>query len=378
MLAVNPWDLPTLTAMATAAAKSGDLDCELCYLKAAVKGSPKNYVCNRLFAIAMTERGQVDQAITWWHRVEEIRPDDEEAKRSIAALTVQKARSSGKFDDDDEVSRKAKIKSQQQEELTLEHRLQRKIRDEPNTMANYLELAQLFVNAERYQEAENLLAKAFELSDGDIDIRDKWEDCQIRHLRQKIATTQEPEAKKKFIQAYLEKDLEFYQSRVERYPNKLDLKYELGYRYMKMKRFDEAIRELQAAMNDPRRRGMCLLVLGECFQQIKQFPLARKHYEAAIQEIPVREAENKKKALYLAGRLALFLRDLDVAKKDLETLATLDFNYKDVSALLDKIAKLRENQEPDKDKDDRPQEGNAEDKPENREGDAPSSSPGDS
>ena len=38
----------------------------------------------------MTDRGLIDQAITWWHRVEEILPNDEEAKRSIAALTVQK------------------------------------------------------------------------------------------------------------------------------------------------------------------------------------------------------------------------------------------------------------------------------------------------
>ena len=30
-----------------------------------------------------------------------------------------------------------------------------------------------------------------------------------------------------------------------------------------------------------------------------------KHYEAAIQEIPDRDADNKKKAMYLAGRLAL-------------------------------------------------------------------------
>jgi polysaccharide pyruvyl transferase WcaK-like protein len=69
------------------------------------------------------------------------------------------------------------------------------------------------------------------------------------------------------------------------------------------------------------------------------------HYEAAIQEIPDRDADNKKRALYYAGRLAAALKDLEKAGKHLTTLASLDFTYKDVSALLDKIAKLRENPE---------------------------------
>jgi hypothetical protein len=93
---------------------------------------------------------------------------------------------------------------------------------------------------------------------------------------------------------------------------------------------------------------MCLLVLGECFQHVKQYPLALKHFEASIGEIPERDGENRKRALYLAGRLALGLKKLDVADKHLTALAALDFTYKDVSELLDKLGKLRENPEPEK------------------------------
>ena len=50
VLAVNPWDLHALLGMAKAANKSGDRDCELCYLQAALKGSQKDYNCNRLMA----------------------------------------------------------------------------------------------------------------------------------------------------------------------------------------------------------------------------------------------------------------------------------------------------------------------------------------
>lgn len=346
VLVVNPWDMSTLVGMATAANKMEDRDCELCYLKAALMGDPKDINCNRLFALAMTDRGLIDQAITWWHRVEELSSDSssskEEARRAVAVLTVQKARSRGEYDDD-ETSRKLRVRDQKQQEATLEQRLQQKIQAEPKNIATYLELSQLYINDERYKECEELLAQAFEMSDGDPDIREKWEDAQLRRLRQKLAAAKDPVVKKKLQQEYFEKDMEACKARVERFPSNLAFKFELGYRYMLTKRYAEAIRELQVAKNDPRKKGLSLLVLGQCFEHIKQYRLGMSHYEAAIQEIPDREADNKKRALYRAGRLAMGLKDLETAEKHLTTLAGLDFTYKDVSALLDKIAKLRDN-----------------------------------
>ncbi len=364
VLTVNPWDTATLLGMASAANKSGDFDCEICYLMSALAGAPKDPVCNRRFAIAMAERGQIDKAITFWHRVEEALPNDEEARRAIASLMVQKANATGKFDEDDDFARRQKVKTQQLEEQTYEQRLLKKIQDEPAEIAPYLELAQHYVGEDRFAEAEDLFARAFELSDGDDDIREKWEDCQLRRLHQKIARAQDPEEKKRLQDEYFRKDVEFYKARVERYPGNLLFRFELGYRYMKTKQYAEAIRELQAAKNDPRRKGLCLLVLGECFQQIKQYRLAMSHYQEAVKEIPERDAENRKRAYYLAGRLAMFLGDLPTAEKYLSYLAGLDFTYKDVSKLLDKLAKLRENPQSGLSQSQPPQEGESQERPE--------------
>ena len=198
--------------------------------------------------------------------MEEALPNDEEAKRAIAVLTVQKARSRGEFDADDETSRKARAKAHQQEEATLEQKLLQKIQQEPKNLAPYLELSQFYLNDERYKDCEELLAKAYEVSDGDADIREKWEDAEVRHLRQRISLTKDPAAKKKLRSEFFEKDLEVWKNRVRRYPNNLAFKYELGYRYMLTKRYAEAIQELQVAKNDPRRKGACMLALGQCFQ----------------------------------------------------------------------------------------------------------------
>lgn len=347
VLTVNPWDISALTAMATAAANSGHRKCELCYLQTAVAGAPKDPACNRLYAIALGERGMIDQAITFWHRVEEIRLHDDEAQRAIAALAVRKANSLGHFDvldDDDKVARKLRFKAQQQEEMTREQTIQQKLQSEPNNVAHYLELAQIYSNDERYEDAEDVLSQAYEASDGDLDIREKWGDVQLRRLRQKITTAGNPETKKMLQCEYFEKDVEVCQHRVERYPNNLLFKYELGYRYLLTERYTEAIQELQVAANDPRRKGLALLLLGQCFQRITQYRLALSHYESALQEIPDRDANNKKQALYLAGRLALAMKNINTAEKHLTVLASLDFAYKDGAVLLEKVRKLRENQ----------------------------------
>lgn len=84
VLTVHPWDIPALTGMATAAAKLGHRQCELHYLQAAVAGSPKDATCNRLYATALSERGRIEQAIAFWHRVEKVLPNDEAAQREVS------------------------------------------------------------------------------------------------------------------------------------------------------------------------------------------------------------------------------------------------------------------------------------------------------
>ena len=65
----------------------------------------------------------------------------------------------------------------------------------------------------------------------------------------------------------------------------------------------------------------------------------------AIKELSERDEENRKEALYSLGTMLMGegQRDLDTAEKHLSTLAAIDFGYKDVSALLDKISELRNN-----------------------------------
>ena len=206
---------------------------------------------------------------------------------------------------------------------------------------------------DRFDKAEEILAQAFEVSGGDPDVRERWDDAQLRTFRHKIINTTDLAKKRELQQEYYYKELDYFKRRCERYPHNIFFRYDLGVRYYLTKQYNEAIRELQLSRNDPRRKGVSLLALGKCFQQIEQSRLALNHFIMAAEEIPERDIANKKEALRLAGKIALTLGEIDVAEKQLSILAAMDFSYKDVAALLDKVAEVRKNQlaaeeEPDK------------------------------
>jgi tetratricopeptide (TPR) repeat protein len=149
VLAVNPWDVHTLTAMATASEKSGDDEVELFYLKCALDTNPKDPAVNRQCAHALAAREQFDQAIACWHRVVQVRPDDEEAQHEIGRLAVEKTIVRGGYDDRDEAKKLAgerkhqpQLAQQPQRELSQEEQLQQKIRKDPTEPGNYRELAE--------------------------------------------------------------------------------------------------------------------------------------------------------------------------------------------------------------------------------------------
>ena len=365
VLKLNPWDVQTLTQMATASEEAGYNECQMAYLKTALEANPKDPDVCRVCAIALDKHKQFDQSIALWHRVEEMRPGDEEAGRAIARLAVEKTIRQGSWDDKDPSKTKFAKEGQAQlqganVELSAIEKLEKAVSRKPNELANYLELAELYVRDEQFGKAESLLGRAFEVSKQDPNVRERWEEAQLRHLRQRISEAEKEVEENESDQAMAKlkelkkelnrKELEVFKYRCERYPTNLAFKYDLGVRYQLNALYNEAIKEFQHAKNDPRRKGLCLLNLGKCFQQIHQPRLALSQYEGAIEDIPDRDDANKKQALYLAGKLALGLKQLETAERHLSRLAEIDFGYKDVSALLDKIAKAREDGEHSGDK----------------------------
>ncbi len=375
-LALNPWDIPSLLAMADACQQLSIHECQLSYLRWALDVAPKDPVVNRQAAKALQQMGQFDQAIACWQRVKQAKPDDEEAYQAVSRLSVEQTIQKGGYDpsslggtpqgDGNDPSGKPRSVARlsrggadetpeevEASALAPEDRLKAAIAKDPSVVDSYFRLADLYLHEQRLDDAQQVLERAQQATGGgDLTVRERLEDLQLRRAaRQAMAAQQHfdhektPEAHELLDRARAQAnqvELEVYSTRVDRDPNNPRLQFELGMRLKKAGKPKPAITALQAARSDPKRRALVLLELGECFQKIEQYKLALSHYEQSIEACDSSDEEAKKLALYRAGVLATGLRELDRAERHFSDLAGLDYGYRDVSDRLDKITRLRD------------------------------------
>jgi tetratricopeptide (TPR) repeat protein len=367
-LALNPWDISTLLAMAEACDELGIDECQLYYLRWAMDVDPKDVAVNRHAALTLQRMGQFDQAIACWHRIEQVKPHDEEALQAISRLSVEKTIHEGGYDsellkgDSSSVS-KAKTSVPRMFKDAVDHaaahdlgspteRLQAALDADPTNVENYLPLADQLIQDGRLDEAEALLQRGLSVSGGGhLGVRERLEDVQLRRAHRQLAIAEQRHAHEQTEETHqqvanLRKqanqvELEIFATRADRDPGNSRLRYEFGLRLKRAGKFKEAITTLQAAKGDSKRKSEVLLELGECFQKIEQYKLALSHYEQAIEACEEPDSEVHRLALYRAGVLATGLRELDRAERHLTELAGLDFGYRDVSDRLDKITQLR-------------------------------------
>lgn len=342
----NPWDFATISHLVNATIALGFTDVPLLYMKTVLEGNPKDVEINRFCGAKLEELGRINDAYQCWRRVSELKPGNEEAERTMARLTVARTISESGYSAAPKKGVNtvvtAKDESGTTVEMTHEELLEHKIKQQPRSSANYLELGDIYIQVENFGKAEDVLKRGV-ASCGPVDgLQDKLEDVQIRLMRQKMAKVDRNSDEWKKLRLEMnETELGIWKNRCDRYPNNLGFKYDLGLRYQMKGDNDEAIKQFQIAKKEPRRCGLCCLALGQCFQQIKQYSLAMANFEEAIEKIPDRDGENKKKAYYLAGKLAMALKEYEKANEFLTLLADMDFSYKDVSELLAKVAELR-------------------------------------
>ncbi len=358
-LKLNPWDAGALTSMAAACEKLEFDDNRIILLQGAWKGNPTDPEVNRLLGRALRENGRFDEAMAHFRRVVQVKPGDEEAMQALRAIDAERAIKKGGFEDaqsSTDVMADKQLQKERREgggvQLTPEQQIERHLTKNPADIPKYLELANLHTGNQKLEQAEKVLTRALEASGGDLQIRERLEDLQMRRAREAVdlarkqaeaeRTPQAIELYKKMKSELNTRELEFYRGHVQRYPTQHGYKYELAARMMKAGMHREAIPLLQEAQQDPKRKGEVLFALGECFTQIKQYKLGLQNYEASLEAISTRDMEQRKLAMYWSGKVALkAFKDLDKAEKYLSELAGLDFSYKDVGQLLEEIAAAR-------------------------------------
>ena len=214
-----------------------------------------------------------------------------------------------------------------------------KIEQEPQNVNYRRGLADLYVRAERMEEALKTLQETQELSGGadpQIDrmmseVTLKQYDLEIKKLEE-AGQTQEAEAKTRERNEFELSDAE---ERVKRYPNDLQFRYELGVLLYKNGRLNEAIQEFQKAQRNPQRRTHALYYMALSFKQKEQYDIALEQLEKAAAEMQVMD-DTKKDVLYELGTTCELMGNKEQAAKYFKEIYSVDIGYRDVSEKIEK------------------------------------------
>ncbi|HZZ73050.1 MAG TPA: hypothetical protein VFE24_12420 [Pirellulales bacterium] len=349
MLKLNPWDLPTLQAMAEACERLGYDECQLAYLRNAIDANPKDVELNRQCAKALTKRGLFDQAITCWHRVEQAKPYDEEAGKAIGDLSIERTVNKGNAAQ--VIKKDANERKTVEVSLTPEQTLQQAILKNPADLDKYLELARLYQASDKLDRAETTLEKGLAASGGDLRFREALEEIHLAYAQRRVAVAERrakesptPENREIYKKVKAEsnlKELDIYRARVERYPRQEQPRFAMAVRLKKAGSYAEASAVFQELMAHSQHPGLAQIELGECQQHLKQYQPALESFYHASKALADSHPEGYKFALYRAGTLALGMKNVAVAEKILHRLAERDPQYRDLPDLLDKLAALR-------------------------------------
>ncbi|MDR2437770.1 MAG: hypothetical protein LBE12_00160 [Planctomycetaceae bacterium] len=363
ILKSDPWNVSALLSAGGACEELGHHNVAIEYYKSAVDSEPFHLEANRICGTALREIADYDGALACVHRILKVKPGDQETEKLRKDLTVEKTIHKGKYATGDSAqireARDATTKSTGIEEdvdvmgrpLTYLEQVEKRIKKNPNDIANYLELAQHFYQQADYEKSEQYYLQAVQLSKNSPDLIERLLDTQkqklhanVLALKEEFEKTKKESIKTEFYKTkeeYDSKNLELAQHRIQYHPNHAGYHFEYGVLLQQRKQLKEAITEFQLAKAEVTRKGECLLALGQCFQMIKQTKLAMTHYQDAV--VSLSDGEHKKKALYLAAKLAFELEDYEKSEEYGHQLAAIDFSYKDLGELLDKVAEKRHN-----------------------------------
>ncbi len=214
-----------------------------------------------------------------------------------------------------------------------------KIEKEPQNINYRRALADLYVRAERMDEALQTLQEAQEISGGadpQLDramsnVKLKQFDMEIAALK-KAGDTEGAEAKQKERDTF---ELQDAADRVKRYPNDLQFRYELGVLLYENDQLNDAIQQFQQSQRNPQRRTRSLYYMALCFKQKQQYDIALEQLEKAASEMPTMDAA-KKDTLYELGVICEAMGDKEKAAKYFKEIYSVDIGYRDVSEKIEK------------------------------------------
>ncbi|MGA1531174.1 MAG: tetratricopeptide repeat protein [Kiritimatiellia bacterium] len=347
LLSLDPFNLQFVNLNVQAAVAAGLPEAGVLTLEVAKEAHGKDIKLLRQLASLYQDVERMHDARLVYEEVVRLAPTDPQAVKQLKDATALDSMQKGRWAEEGDFRGKIKdadeaIKLEQQgkavksardvDDLIAENL--KKIEAEPQNINYRRALADLYVRADQYDEALEVLRLAQESTGGaDPQIDRAVSSTYIKKLDFEIAQfeasgdTEHAEAWKKERYDFL---LDDARDKVERYPNDLLFRFDLAVLLYERGELNEAIQHLQLAQRNPQRRIRSLYFLGLCFKAKGQIDIAIEQLQKASSELLVMD-DTKKDILYELGMLSEAAGDRDKALAFYKEIYGVDISYRDVT-----------------------------------------------
>ncbi len=301
--------------------------------------------------------GENEKARQVFELVLKLKPDDADAFKAIKDFTAKGAlqkggwAEAGSYRDVMKDKEEAKTLEQESRVVKSEDMLENliaeteaKLQQQPNNLALARQLARYYREKGYFDHALDIFNQVAQHQASDPALEKEISDTILKKTEAEIAAkeaalqqTPDNEALKQELVAAKQAKEDFVlkdcEKRVERYPNDLGFKFELGELYFKRANVKGAIQQFQAARNHPQLRVRALAYLGQCVMSQKLVDLAIRQFSTAISEI-VGMDDTKKEVLYHLGIAHDAKGEKDKASECFQQIYEVDMGYRDVAKRL--------------------------------------------
>ena len=214
-----------------------------------------------------------------------------------------------------------------------------KIEKEPGNVNYYRQLGRLYAQKHDYDDAIGAIQQAKALNPGDPEIEATLTETRVQQFNYEIeqlngaGQTDVAAAKAQERDQFVFDDL---QDRVQRYPNDLGLRHQLGVILYDNDYINEAIQQFQLAQRNPSTRSQALFYLAMCFKSKSQFDMAIEQLSKANSELVAMD-DTKKKVYYELGVISELMGEPKRAADYYKEIYQVDIGYRDIAEKIEQV-----------------------------------------
>jgi tetratricopeptide (TPR) repeat protein len=350
LLAQNPLDADNIEVAVKAAEAAGKVDHAAVTIEAAYECSNRDPALLERVATYYTMAKRYDKARDAYQKLSAMKPGDQrimqllknsEAQATMNSGWVETAGKKGGFQNLIANKEQAKKLDQANKavitgddaEALIQEKIQQ-IEREPKNMNFRRALARLYIQGKRFAEAIQCLEAAIEAAGAmDPELDRMLSQTYVNYYDQQIEALRAEGRGEEADNLESDKNQFVFDNlfaRVERYPNDLHLRYELGVKCFEYEYYDDALTHLQLAQKSPKDRLWALYYLALCFLMKGQTDMAVMQLETARDSLPTMD-DLKKKVVYQLGLCAEEAGELEKAYQYYKDVYSTDVGFEDLS-----------------------------------------------